>query len=99
VNTGVEEHGKRHRAPVTFSRHRVLRLHTYRGSPNTDLLLLAASIRRYGGICGSAPVFEKAAALHVELLPYRDVQDLTDFPFAQKALAVLRIDPSNINHY
>lgn len=75
--------------------------YTYRGSPNTDLLLLAASIRRYGGICGSAPVwvmcqdagkiqaqvFEKVAALHVELLPYRDVQDLTDFPFAQKALA------------
>jgi len=74
---------------------------SYRGSPNTDPLLLAASIRRFGGRCRAVPIWlmcrdaervqaqvlEKAAALHVDLHAYTAAPDLSDFPFAEKALA------------
>jgi hypothetical protein len=75
--------------------------YAYKESPNTDLLLLAASIRHFGGSVRAAPIWimcqgaekmrvqtrEKATALRVELLPYRDGSELGDFPFAQKAFA------------
>jgi hypothetical protein len=75
--------------------------YAYKGSPDTDLILLAASIRRIGGTHDSTPVWimcraagkkraqalEKATTLRVELLPYRDVPELRDFPFAQKVFA------------
>jgi hypothetical protein len=34
-----------------------------------------------------ARVFDRAAELKVDLIPYRAIQDLADFPFAQKAFA------------
>ncbi len=74
---------------------------SYRGSPNTDPLLLAASIRRFGGSCRAVPIWlmcrdaervqaqvlERAAALHVDLHAYTAAPDLSDFPFTEKALA------------
>lgn len=75
--------------------------YSYRGSPNTDPLLLAASIRRYGGACKSVPIWlmcqdipdmsaqisKKAIALNVDLLPYKNDVNIADFPFAWKGIA------------
>jgi len=74
---------------------------SYKGSPNTDPLLLAASIRRFGGSFWTVPIWlmcrdtgrvqaqvlERAAALHVDLHAYTAAPDLSDFPFTEKALA------------
>jgi hypothetical protein len=68
--------------------------YSYRGSPNTDPLLLAASIRRYGGACKSVPIWlmcrdipdmsaqisKKAIALNVDLLPYKNDVNIVGFP-------------------
>jgi len=75
--------------------------YSYRGSPDTDPLLLAASVRRYGGICKAAPIWfmyqdatdisarlsKKAAALNVDLFPYNTDGNISDFPFAPKGIA------------
>ena len=75
--------------------------YSYGGSPNTDPLLLAASIRRYGGVCKSVPIWlmcqdipdmsaqisRKATALNVDLLPYNNDGNISGFPFARKGIA------------
>jgi len=75
--------------------------YSYGGVPGTDLFLLAASVRRFGGSMSSSPVWimypsgkepgpaerVRAAALGVELRPYSAEPALAAYPFAMKAAA------------
>ncbi|MDP3180063.1 MAG: hypothetical protein Q8M76_19275, partial [Spirochaetaceae bacterium] len=80
--------------------------YTHKGVPGTELLLLAASVRRFGGGFASSPIWvmhpagesipratlDKAALLGVELKSYSPVASLSAYPFASKAVAAAEVE-------
>ncbi len=75
--------------------------YAYRGTPQTDLLLLAESVRAFGGstrdwpiwiMCDdlsrlSASTLRRASGLRVSILPFAIDQAFSTYPFAAKASA------------
>lgn len=80
--------------------------YSYQGVPSTAPLLLAASVRKYGGSLRDAPIRyyassakplseelrKKAAELRVEIRSYRPEPALSAWPFAMKALAAAQAE-------
>ncbi len=94
---GAYEHVTAGRTPVIIA----YSDYSYLGVPGTDILLLAASIREYGGNYAETPIWimhaeeaaiqpdtvARAGSLGVEFKPYRSDRSLAPYPFAMKGLA------------
>lgn len=87
--------------------------YTFQGSPSTDLLLLAESVRAFGGrardwplwiLCDdlsrlSSATLRRAASLRVALLPFNIDPAIISYPFAAKASAAAAAERLAEGHF